>query len=357
MGVFTRPDSPYYWLYLETTRQRERTDIRIGLTTAQRHDSRKLAEDRYHQRMNQIAARLYKLPSAIPELRFSKYADTYAVDVIPHHKGQRRELELLQTLRTFFDRDLMSAIDAERVREYMTKRRAAVAAVTVNREVDLLKSMLRDAVPKYLNASPIVGLKRLKTITPRRRLLARAEEAKLLRAGDRQDRALLILGIDTLIRLGDLLDLQRSDRRGVWLYVRDPKGGEPYEAALSPRATWALNRLGDDGDYYFPKFRRAKTPRDWTNSVTQRLERLCKAADVPYGKKLGGITFHWATRRTGATRLIVDKGVPVPVVQQQGHWKTPDVLLQIYTEAQRDDLLKAVGQPVTLPSRSKRRSA
>src|ERR1043166_4056608 len=294
--------------------------------------------------------------SAVPELRFAKYAETYARDVIPHHKGARRELELVKTLRAFFDRDLVSAIDAERVREYMTLRKKTVAAVTVNREVDLLKAMLRDAVPKYLSVSPIVGLKRLKTVTPKRRLLSTEEERKLLRLADRQEKALLILGIDTLIRLGDLLDLQRSDRHGPWLYVRDPKSGEPYEAALSPRAEKALDRLGAKGDYYFTQFRRAKNPRDWPSSVRQRLEKLCEAAKLPYGKKQGGITFHWATRRTGATRLLVGKRVPVSVVQQQGHWKTPDVLLKIYSEAQRGDLLKAVGHR-TPRARGKRKTA
>jgi hypothetical protein len=61
----------------------------------------------------------------------------------------------------------------------MTARRRHVAAVTVNREIDLLKAMLRDAVPKYLSASPIVGLARLKTFKPRRRLLLPAEEKRL----------------------------------------------------------------------------------------------------------------------------------------------------------------------------------
>ena len=56
MGIFRRPDSPYWWLWLETTRQKERTDVRIGTTTTQRKDSRKMAEDRYHQRMNELAA-------------------------------------------------------------------------------------------------------------------------------------------------------------------------------------------------------------------------------------------------------------------------------------------------------------
>jgi len=51
MGAFTRPDSPWWWLFLETAppgAQKERTAIRVGTTTAQRHDSRQLAVDVYH---------------------------------------------------------------------------------------------------------------------------------------------------------------------------------------------------------------------------------------------------------------------------------------------------------------------
>jgi hypothetical protein len=127
MGVFVRPDSPVWWLWLETTRQKERTEIRIGTTAAQKYDSRKLAEDRYHQRMNEIAARLYKLPSATPTIRFTKYAETYRTDTIAHHKGAERERELLQVLVAFFGTDLLTAIDPDRVRSYMTARRKTVA--------------------------------------------------------------------------------------------------------------------------------------------------------------------------------------------------------------------------------------
>jgi integrase len=356
MGVFERKDSPWWWLWLETSRRKERTDIRLGTTTAQRHDSRKLAEERYHQRMNELAARLYRLPSAQPAIRFAKYAETYET-TIALHRGAERERRLLLPLVAFFGEDLLTTIDADHTRAYMRDRANAVAAVTVNREIDLLKAMLRDAVPKYLTESPIAGLKRLHTVKPKRRLLTVAEERRLLKVGDRQDRALLILGIDALIRLGDLLDLQRSDRRGPWLYVRDPKSGEPYEAALSPRAAKALDALGKKGTYYFPKFRVAKNARDWTSSVRQRFEALCEEADVVYGKSKGGITWHWATRRTGATRLIIAKRVPVSVVQQQGNWKSPDVLLQIYSEAQRDDLLKAVGHVFPARSRKSERRA
>jgi len=358
MGVYRRPDSPYWHLWLETAapgQQRERTDVRIGATTAQRADSRRLAEDVYHQRMNEIAARLYRLPSAVPAIRFSKYADAYETDTIAHHKGKGRELEMLKALRGFFGDDLLTAIDQDRVKTYHTHRRATCAARTINREVDLLKAMLRDAVPKYLAVSPLVGMKRLAIVKPKRRLMSIGEEAKLLAAGDTVDRALIILAVDGLIRLGDLLDLKRSDRARGWLYVADPKSGEPYEVALSARAAKALNAI-TSGPYYFEKFRKAENPRDWPGSVRQRLQRLCERVHIPYGRKAGGLTFHWATRRTGATRLLVKRKAPLPAVQRQGNWKTPDVLLDIYAEADRQDQRRAVGG-LTRRSRRERKRA
>lgn len=362
MGIFTRPDSPYWWLWLETApagQQRERTDVRVGTTNAERRDNRQLAEAVYAQRMREIATRVHRLPTEPERIRFDKYADVYARDVIAHHKGKTRELELLKNLRLAFGEELLHTIDRARVQSYMTMRRANdVGARTVNREVDLLKAMLRDAVPKYLEASPIARMKRLRPAPVKRRLLAPAEEKKLLRAcEDAQDRAILILGLDTLVRLGDLLDVTRDDRRGVWLTITDPKNGELHEVPLSPRAATALDRIRHDSRYYFAKFRRAENPRDWPGSVRQRLEYLCRKVNIPYGRSRGGITFHWATRRTGATRLLVNKRVPIPVVKQLGHWKTSKVLLDIYTEAQTRDLLRAVGQkPLPHHSRSRRKA-
>ncbi len=343
MGVFRRPDSRYWWIYIETIKRKERTEFLIGETTAQKHDSRKLATDRYHQRMNELAARLYRLPSAQPAVRFDKYAIAYETDTLPHHRGSERDGYSLKVLRKFFDHDLLTAIDQDRVRTYYTHRRSSgVSARTVNREVDLLKAMIRDAVPKYLTASPLVGMKRLQTVKPKRRLMTPTEEAKILAAGDAIDKALIILAVDGLIRLNDLLDLKRTDRKRGWLYIADPKSGEPYEVALTRRAAKALDAVPHTGPHYFAKFRQAINPRDWRSSVAQRLATLCKAAGVPYGKKAGGLTFHWATRRTGATRLLVKRKASVPAVQRQGNWKTPDVLLSIYAEADREDQQKAI---------------
>jgi hypothetical protein len=89
--------------------------------------------------------------------------------------------------------------------------------------------------------------------------------------------------------------------------------------------------------------------------VRQRLKYLCKLAKLPYGRAKNGITFHWGTRRSGATDLLVKKKIALPIVQQQGNWKTPHVLLEIYSEVSREDMLAALaGQPAR---KAKRRRA
>jgi len=334
MGVFSRPDSPYWWIYLERQKIRERTDFKIGDTVAQRKDSRRLASDLYHQRMNESAARLYKLPSAAPAIRFAKYADAYAT-TINLRRGAERERELVKPLVRFLGEDLLTLIDQDRVKEYMAWRVAQVSPRTVNREVGLLKSMLRDAAPKYLPISPLVGMPYLRTTKPRRRLMTHEEEAQILKHADAAETALLVLGIDGLIRLTDLLDLRTQDLEGDWLHVMDPKGGDPYKVALSARAQAALAALAPtiDGPYFFQVYRGAETERDRRSRVRRVIKKLCKKAGVAYGKKLGGITFHWATRKTGATRLVLEQKTPIPIVQRQGDWKTSDVLMSIYAEA------------------------
>lgn len=347
MGVFRRKDSPFWWLYLETTKRRERTAILVGETMTQRRDSKLLAQQIYHQRMNDLGARRHRLPVKPEARQFASYAKAYDETVIAHRKGVTREREMLKHLRAFFDDSPLEAIDRELVQEYQTARlgdRPTPSKNTVNREVDLLKGMLRDAVPKYLTTSPIAGMPRMKCATQPKRILSIEEEQRLLDVStDPQDYAILVLGIDTLVRMGDLLALRRVDRQGFWLLIRDPKTRMPYHVPLSPRAVKALDAISENGPHYFAKFRRAENPRDWTGSVRQRLEYLCRLANVPYGY-LKGVTFHGATRKTGATRLLIRDKVDLASVQRIGGWKQPETLLRVYAEVSRDDLLKAVGQ-------------
>jgi hypothetical protein len=165
MGVFTRGNSPWYWLYLERPGGRgikERTLIRHDAVTAEeRRRLRQLAEAAYRVRMSELARGTYELPGARPPIAFSAFADWYETNVSAHLAGQSREAEMLKQLRAHFGTVPLAELTRARVREWMTTRQAGVAVGTVNRELDLLKSLLREAVPQYLAASPLVGLRRL----------------------------------------------------------------------------------------------------------------------------------------------------------------------------------------------------
>jgi integrase len=363
MGVFRRPDSPWWWLWLETAprgQQKEKTKIKIGTTAAERKDSRRLAEDLYHQRMRELAAHIHRLPPPRPQIKFSAYALLYARDVISHHRGAVREAELLKALVAGLGDEPLHLIDRDRVRQWMAARRAQVSARTVNREIDLLKAMLRNAVPKYLDASPLMGMKKLAVVPPARRLLTPDEETKLLAVLAPDDKAIFLMGLDTLVRLGDILDLRREDDRGATLYIRDPKDpqqGSPYEVPVSKRLRLALDAVqATSSPYFFPRRRRAESEAGRRMVVRSALERACAKANLDYGRKKGGITFHWGTRRTGATRMI-QRHVDIKTVQAVGHWKRPTVVLDIYAEtttAAMKAAVEAVSDSQPVPARGRR---
>jgi len=347
MGLYTRPDSKWWWLYLETAPRRarkEKTAIRIGTTSAERRDNRRDAQQVYHQRMSELAATIHHLPVAPSSILFSAYATTYSRDVLSHHRGYEREQEIVKTLIAAFGPLSLPAIARERVQAWMTVRRKAVSGSTVNREVAVLKPMLRAAVPKYLASYPLAGLKELPVVRPKRRLMTPAEEAKILKHLNADDRAILLVGLDALTRLGDILDLRWEDDHGKTLYIRDPKDptqSRPYEVPVSARLRLALDRLSKTGPYVFPRRRTASTPHNRAAAVRGALRTACEAAGIDYGRVKGGITFHWATRRTGATRML-QRGAELKAVQAIGHWKRPDVMLEIYAEASTDAARQAV---------------
>lgn len=376
MSVFTRPDSKHYWLYLEGAGphgrgKKERTTIRVDApTTMQRKDNRQLAEQWYHQRMTQLARGVVH-PDEKPKIAFDTFATWFAQHTLPHRRGREREAEMLPRLRAAFGPLPLTEIDRHRVTEWTTERlntptvvkktrrtgarTHTVSPTTVNREVDLLKAILQAAVPKYLASSPLYGMPRLATKTPKRRLLSADEEQKLLKVMSPDDKALFLLGLDSLVRLSDILDVTREDRHGRRVWIADPKAGGGFDVPISKRTQKALDAVPDDGsNYYFNRRRHAKTERDRRNVVGKMLKRYCDLASVPYGRSAGGVTFHWATRRTGATRMLVG-GVDPGTVQKIGRWKTPDVVLNIYHELIDEHARNAVEIVGGFPVRSRQR--
>lgn len=343
MGIYQRDDSPYWWMLLERPGRkalRQSTGVLVdGGTEVQTKDNRRLAQAVYAAALGDVVRERHQLPAKRPaEVHtWGQWSEWYETHVISKLRGQEREKEILAQLRSVFAELPLDRVTREKASEYMTARLAGGAgARTVNREIDTLKSTMRVAAEhRKIDTSPLAGMPRLKVVKPRRRLVTPAEEARLLPCLGPVDRAIYLIATDSLVRLGDVLDLRKTDVKGGMVYVADPKDpqqSEPYRVPLSKRAREALKALPpSDGEYLFPSRRIAATERDRRHTIAQALRRACKRAGLKYGRKAGGITFHWATRRTGATRLI-QTGVDVSTVQELGHWATADLVLEIYSE-------------------------
>ncbi|MEP7304166.1 MAG: tyrosine-type recombinase/integrase [Acidobacteriota bacterium] len=370
MGIYQRPDSRFWWLYLETAfagQRRCRTDFPVGTTKTQKRDSRLAAEAEYQRRMLRLGQG--QPAEAAPDpITFQTLATWYDTHVIPHHKGHERERQILPRLVAAFGSLELQDITAERVIAWRSQRLVTPVVIahcggpkgrkhtypkpaprTVNREVDFLQQILAEAVrTKQLALSPLVGLTNLPAPPIRRRTMTPDEEQRLLPALAVHDRAIVLVGLDGLVRLGDILDLRRADDHNTYLEIRDSKNGRAYHVPVSARLRIALDAVPVDPrhpDWYFPQRRRGKSQRNRTRAFRKALSRACAQAKPPvrYGKARDGITFHWATRRTGASRMIRAGGEKVlGVVQQIGNWKDVGVLVEIYQEAITDDMRAAV---------------
>ena len=251
----------------------------------------------------------------------------------------------LQALEKVFGHLPLSSITPDVVHTWRVGRLASgTAPRTVNRDVDLLKSVLAKGVPVYYPESPIRLMPRLKAAPAVIPTLTRDDEEKLLAEMDAEDKAIFLVALDALVRLGDVLALRWADVNvdDRTVRVNESKTGRTYHVPLSERACAAVSELYSEQeawkDLVFPNA--GGDTKQATNSYTQRLKRVCAKAGIRYGRKQGGITFHAATRHTGATRMAA-AGVDLRTIQEVGGWANIN-MLQKYVHPASQALRDAV---------------
>jgi hypothetical protein len=371
MGVYTRRDSPFYWLLLERPAGqrpiRESTRIPIpipGTPTKQRHELRRLATAAYHARMKELAQHRYDLPSD-QTITFDTYADWYEPHYVVHMRGASREHRILAQLRARLGSLPLDQIETQVAQEYRTARTQidGVANSTANREVARLNAMLNQAIGRYLRFNPLVGLKPLRTTRPpKRTITGREEKAFIAALKDPEIRDLYLVGVGTLLRRSNLLNLRRRECCGTHLALEDSKTG-PYVVPLTGptplqrRAAEVLRRRlpkTPDG-YFFPQWQ-ATFARRGQEAVARTfldiVKRAAATVGIPWGLRHHGIVWHTATRATGATRMLREHQVDIGTVQRIGNWQSLDQMAAYLGL----DLELFPGLPITLQSRERSRS-
>lgn len=362
MGIYTRPDSPFYWMLLEGANVRESTGIpKVGGSTAQDKELRRQAEGVYAARKTDLAKSGVGLAVARPVISYKEFSKWYGAHDVAHHRGAERGQSILRQLGTYFDRFASVAdVDEAAVKEWMTWRRHQVKPGTVNRELDVLKQLLRSAAPKYIAASPIAGMRQFRIVEVEPRVLTRDEEKRLLEVAGPEDRAWLITAIDTLLRLSNVVYLK-------WAQVKRPQGViVPLNAKVSHdsvpitvRLKDALGELSPSNEWVFPSFHQHGTGKTAAkNQIIRRFLLLCQQARVPHGRAADGVTFH-CLRHTGATRAL-QNGASVRTVMKLGGWRDEASVMR-YVHAADSDVRAAAESisrpiPITSPARTRKRA-
>lgn len=344
MGLYRRRDSPWWWFRIEGTTIRRSTGIATeGASPAQTRDCRAAAEAIYLAAQTKHALAQAGLgPATRPRIGFRAFRQWYETHVVVHQRGAVRAASMLRLLGQHFDRFTdLTHITPLVVREWQTTRRRQVAAATVNREFDTLKALLRAAVPEYLESHPFPDVRRLRQPETEARVLTYDEEARLLAVCSPSDRAFILAGLDTLLRLGSLLALRwdqvKLDRRVI--VVLNPKV-KTRPKPISLRLLDALRALPRTSPYVFAQFypRAQESPTIAANLATRRFARLCALADVRHGRACNGVTIH-SMRHTGATRAL-QRGASVRTVMELGGWTLPTTVMR-YLHASDGDVAAA----------------
>ncbi len=340
MGVYWRPDSPTWWYRIEGTTVRRSTGVpREGGSPKQTAELRRQADSIFAEaQATHALANAGLLPAQKPTISYRQYAAWYEKHVVAHQRGRERTVSMLRQLALYFDRATdLRQVTAVGAREWMTWRRKQVAAATVNREFDVLRGMLRTAVPDYLDAPPLTQVQRFRSDEREARVLTYEEEHRLLEVCGPTDRAFIVTALDTLLRLGSLLSLRwdqvKFDQRAiVALNAKVSTRPKP----ITTRMYQALKEVPQTSSYVFAHFY-AKNLRGKTspkNRATRRFLALCQLAEVPHGRMVNGVTIH-CLRHTGATRAL-QNGHSVRAVMELGGWKNMETVMRYLHATDRD---------------------
>ncbi len=228
MGVYERKDSLSWWMWLEGTKPpvRKSTGIPIG-PSHRRKQSRADAEDIYRATMGDLARGTFKMPKAKTSITFRQHAEWFRDNISKHHRGHRRAASIITALIRVFGDTPLAKLTTQQIDEWKTQRAMAIKPVSVNRELDVLKPLLGKAVPTYLEANPATPVKRFRTRARPIAILSEDAEDALLKEASPAERAMVLLGLDALLRLGDVRTLRAEHDRGTYLDIIDPKT-EPY---------------------------------------------------------------------------------------------------------------------------------
>ncbi len=389
MGIFTRPNSPYYWKRYDTNPEtgtpfRDRCSTKIfvgGSNKAQREQNKRDAEYQYMQDCLEIRQGILA-PTRLVAPRYATYGiwirEYYLTHYTAHHRGADTERGILTRLVDEFGGLPLDAITTARVEAYRERRlKAGLKVSTLKRELQVLRPSLARMAQALRDGGSVTAEPRdlLRDLPHRRaeetetRWFSEEEFARFVATLNAhpaifgipraEGLAMTYTALQTLLRRGSLLRLTWKHDRGNYLVPLNAKQ-EIRRSPITPHMRRLLNMLPKTTDRIFASFDRqvergkahglilsAKHRREAANNCTVRWFRdVCELAGLPYGREQHGLTFH-SFRHTGASWLVNGSETRPPVsvktVMELGGWHDVKLFMKVYchTDQKRVDAAAA----------------
>jgi integrase len=305
-GVFTRKDRKGYWISW--------TDAQ-GQRRFRKTNAKTLAQARTARAAELLRVEQAKVLGFTPPVEdsFAAVADrflTYQQARLTEKAFQRERGIAEDHLKPFFKVQL-AAIRPVDVQRYVTERTAKASAHSVQKELNVLKHLLRLAVEwELIPVSPASGVKSPRVPAGRVRYLQPAELRRLFEGSPPWLRPIAGLAVATGMRRSEILRLRflDADLNNSRLLLPQTKNGEGRVVYLNELALSVFRSLPDTGakptDRIFPEHSPEK--------VSVAFARACRKAGIE------DFRFH-DLRHTAASWLRMTGGDIHTVAQLLGH--------------------------------------
>jgi integrase len=270
------------------------------------------------QRVSEAFANARGLERSKAHVRFSEFADCYIRDYAKTNKRSwENDLSCLRAnLIPEFGNLSLTEITAQLIEKYRAKRLdAKIAKSSVNREMALLKKMYSLAIDwGFAHLNPV---KKIKFFSEKdnlkERILKKDEEARLLTTCVAHLQPVLIVALNTGMRLGEILGMKwcQVDLRRLQIRVERTKSGSIRHIPINEKLSSILGALKAKvgvGEFVFPN---DKTGRPLT-TVKRGFMTACRKAGIK------DLRFH-DLRHTFASRLVEGGADLITVKELLGH--------------------------------------
>lgn len=303
MGIFVKNGK--YWIDYRLNGKRKRECI---------GPDRKLAEVALETRKLDI---FLQNSFAVKRVANSPYFEDFAEEYLEHVKEKkrswRRDLIIIKSAMTHFMGVRMDDITPTKVAEYKVKRADEVKPGTVNRELACLRHIFSLAV-KWGKAgfNPLKEVRVLEMPKRPERILSDDEAERLVSSAKGQTRDIIIMALNTGMKLGEILFLKWEDVDFTECVVTVKGSRRERDRKIPMNSTVLAHLKGAKGPGGSPYI--FADPQ--TGQPIKKIEKGFKTALTKAG--LEGCTFH-DLRHSFGMRLVQNGVDPLTVKELLGH--------------------------------------